>query len=52
MAFIGMGAGADLTLIGKDLVRLLLAPRWEEAERIFTIFGLGIGIVLIYGPHG
>jgi len=48
LAFIGMGVGACLTVIGVDLVRLLLGPRWEEAGRIFTFFGPGIGIMLIY----
>src|SRR5881396_2675982 len=52
LAFVGMGLGADLTLVGRDLVLLLLGPRWEESGRIFTFFGSGIGIMLIYGTHG
>ena len=52
LALVGMGVGADLTLVGKDLVRLLLGPRWEEAGRIFTFFGPGIGITLIYRTQG
>jgi PST family polysaccharide transporter len=52
MAFIGMGVGADLTLIGKDAIRLLLGPGWEPAGRIFTFFGPGIGVMLLYGTHG
>ncbi|MGO9305296.1 MAG: oligosaccharide flippase family protein, partial [Candidatus Korobacteraceae bacterium] len=51
-AFIGMGLGADLTLIGKDLIRLLLGPGWEPAGRIFTYFGPGIGVMLIYHMNG
>ena len=50
-AFVGMGVGADLTLVGKDVIRLLLGPRWEESGRIFTYFGPGIGIMLFYGTH-
>ena len=50
-AFVGMGVGAELTLVGKDLIRLLLGPRWEEAGRIFIFFGPGIGIMLLYGTH-
>src|ERR1019366_3428910 len=34
-AFVGMGVGADLTLVGNDVVRLLLGPRWEQSGRIF-----------------
>lgn len=52
LALVGMGVGADLTLVGQDLVRLLLGPQWEEAGRIFTFFGAGIGVTLIYRTHG
>ena len=52
MAFLGMGVGADLTLVGKDVIRLLLGSRWQESGRIFTFFGPGIGIMLLYGTHG
>lgn len=52
MAFVGMGLGADLTLIGKDVIRLLLGPGWEPAGRIFTYFGPGIGVMMLYGTHG
>jgi len=51
-AFVGMGLGTALTVIGKDLIRLLLGPGWEEAGRIFSYFGPGIGIMLIYYMHG
>ena len=50
-AFVGMGIGVDLTLVGKDVIRLLLGPGWDEAGRIFTFFGPGIGIMLLYGTH-
>jgi PST family polysaccharide transporter len=52
LAFVGMGLGADLTLVGRDLVLLLLGSRWEESGRIFTFFGPGIGMMLLYGTHG
>lgn len=52
LALIGMGLGAVLTLVGTDLVRLVLGPRWEMAGHIFTFFGPGIGIMLIYSTHG
>jgi PST family polysaccharide transporter len=51
MAFVGMGIGADLTLVGKDLIFVLLGPKWGESGRIFTFFGPGIGITLLYGTH-
>src|SRR5206468_3618327 len=51
-AFVGMGLGADLTLIGEDLIRLLLGSGWEPTGRIFTFFGPGIGIMFLYYTHG
>lgn len=52
MAFVGMGIGADLTLIGKDVILLVLGPNWATAGRIFMFFGPGVGIMLIYNTHG
>lgn len=52
LAFISMGAGALLTLVGKDLIRLLLGEKWGPAGHIFTFFGPGIGVMLIYFASG
>ena len=52
MTFIGMWIAGDLTLIGKDLIRVLLGPGWEEAGRIFVWFAPGIGVMMLYGTHG
>lgn len=52
LAFAGMGLGADLTLVGKDVIRLLLGPGWEQSGRIFMFFGPGIGIMMLYYTHG
>jgi polysaccharide transporter, PST family len=52
LAFVGMGLGADLTLVGKDVIRLLLGPKWEESGRIFMFFGPGVGIMMLYFTHG
>jgi len=52
MAFLGMGLSGYLTLIGQDLIRLLLGPRWERAGEIFTFFAPGIGAMIIYHIHG
>lgn len=51
MAFVGMGISGDLTLVGKDLILVLLGPRWGESGRLFTIFAPGIGVMLLYGTH-
>jgi len=52
LAFIGMGLGGCLTLIGDDSVLLLLGPQWKESGRLFTFFGPGIRMMLLYGTHG
>jgi PST family polysaccharide transporter len=52
LAFIGMAVGADLTLVGKDVVRLVLGSKWAESGRIFELFGPGIGIMLLYSTVG
>jgi O-antigen/teichoic acid export membrane protein len=52
LTFIGMALGAILTLEGKDLIRLLLGPRWDASARIFIYFGPGIGIMMVYHTIG
>jgi polysaccharide transporter, PST family len=52
LALVGMGVGADFALVGKDLIRFLLGPGWDEAGRIFALFGPGIGVMLLYNTHG
>lgn len=52
MAFLGMGLAGGLTLIGKDLILLLLGPGWEPAGQIFTYFAPGIGMMILYNTHG
>ena len=34
------------------MIRFLLGPGWEESGRIFTFFGPGIGVMLLYNTHG
>lgn len=52
MSLIGMGLAGDLTLIGRDLIRVLLGPGWETSGIIFTYFAPGIGMMIVYGVHG
>lgn len=51
LAFVGMGIGADLSLIGRDMIRVVLGPAWDESARIFVFFGPGIGIMMLYGTQ-
>ena len=52
LALVGMGIGADFALVGEDIIRFLFGPGWEEAGRIFALFGPGIGVMLLYSTHG
>ncbi len=51
LALVGMAVSADLTLTGKDVIRLLLGPQWDVTGGIFVYFGPGIGLMLIYNTH-
>lgn len=51
LAFLGMGLSGALTLIGKDVVRILLGPQWEPAGKLFTIFAPGIAAMVLYPTH-
>jgi len=52
LTFAGMAVGGILTLSGKDLIRVMLGPKWAPAGEIFTFFGPGVGIMLIYTTSG
>ncbi len=52
IAFVGMAVSADLTLVGKHVVRLVLGPQWSESGRIFMLFGPGVGVMLLCGMVG
>jgi len=52
IAFVGLAVSADLTLVGRDVVRLLLGPQWSESGRIFQLFGPGIGVMLLCSTVG
>lgn len=52
LALVGMGVGVDFALVGEDIIRFLFGPGWEQAGRIFALFGPGIGVMLLYNTHG
>lgn len=52
IAFVGMAVSADLTLVGKDMLRLVLGPQWSESGRIFQRLGPGIGAMLLCSTVG
>jgi PST family polysaccharide transporter len=52
VAFVGMAVSADLTLVGRDVVRLVLGARWSESGKIFELFGPGIGAMVLCSTVG
>jgi O-antigen/teichoic acid export membrane protein len=51
VAFVGFPISGMLTIMGKDIVSLLLGPQWDIAGRIFCVFGVGIGIHILYATN-
>jgi O-antigen/teichoic acid export membrane protein len=52
LALLGMGVGACMTLVGRDLIRVLLGPKWDETGTIFMFFAPGIGAFFVYRIAG
>lgn len=52
ISLVGMAISTDLTLVGRDIIRIILGPGWQQAGRIFTAFGPGIGVMMIYHTAG
>jgi O-antigen/teichoic acid export membrane protein len=48
LAFLGMALGLLLTVNARDLILLILGPKWTRSADIFMYFGPGVGIMLIY----
>ncbi len=51
LGFLGMLVSLILTIIGQDFILFLLGPQWGKAGQLFSVFGLGIGIMLVSGTH-
>jgi PST family polysaccharide transporter len=47
-----LAVSADLTLVGRDVVRLVLGPQWSEAGKIFQLLGPGIAGMLLASTVG
>lgn len=52
LAFIALPMSLILTLTGRDLIYLLLGPQWNKAGEIFSVLGLGTGMIILYNIHG
>ena len=52
LAFAAFPLSMILTLTGRDLIHLVLGPQWHQAGEIFSVLGLAIGMIVLYGTHG
>jgi O-antigen/teichoic acid export membrane protein len=48
LTLVSMPASALLTVIGHDLILFLLGAKWESAGRLFSVFGVSIGVMMMY----
>ena len=48
LAFLSFPGSVLLTLLGREIILLLIGPQWHEAGRLFTAMGPSIGLVVVY----
>jgi O-antigen/teichoic acid export membrane protein len=48
LAFVAFPGSVWFTLIGRDMITVLLGPQWNEAGKLFTALGPAIGCIIIY----
>jgi O-antigen/teichoic acid export membrane protein len=51
LAFLGFPGSVLFTLLGKDIIVVLLGDQWSFAGTIFTALGPGIGALVIYNTN-
>jgi O-antigen/teichoic acid export membrane protein len=52
IAFVSIALSLVLTVAAKDIILLMLGPKWGQSAEIFIFFGPGVGLMLIYYTHG
>jgi len=48
LAFVAFPGSVWFTLVGRDIIAVLLGPQWSKAGELFTVLGPAIGIIIIY----
>jgi O-antigen/teichoic acid export membrane protein len=51
ISFIGMPLSFLMVTMSKDIIYVLLGPKWDISSNIFSILGIGTGIQLIYSTN-
>ncbi|MGB9845756.1 MAG: lipopolysaccharide biosynthesis protein [Methanothermobacter tenebrarum] len=52
ISFIGMPFSAYIVVMNKELIYLLLGPKWNPTADLFAILGLSAGLNIIYQTNG
>jgi PST family polysaccharide transporter len=52
ISFIGMPLSVFMFIMSKDIVHIILGPKWDQTATIFSALGLGTGMYLIYNTNG
>lgn len=52
LCFIGMPMSIFTTASAKDLILLLLGPKWDKTAELFMVLGFGAGIQILYSTQG
>jgi len=52
IGFLGMYISSILTISGREIIYLLLGPKWNQAGIVFTAFGPAVAVILIYQTIG
>lgn len=52
ISFLGMPLSAFMVIMNKELVYILLGPKWAPTAELFAILGLSAGMNIIYQTNG
>ena len=51
LAFLCMPASMLLTIVGRDLIIMMLGANWEDAGKAISVLGPGVGMLVLYNLH-
>jgi O-antigen/teichoic acid export membrane protein len=52
MSFVGMPISVFMFIKSREIVRIVLGPKWDQTATIFSVLALSTGMYLIYNTNG